>query len=82
MNRYSGLYLTDSNGKLEESLPANSDSQLWSLNSLGSNQYAVVNKATSRLIDDANVSRNAGNGMITWANNGGSNQEWILATAP
>jgi hypothetical protein len=77
-NVYNGLYLTDDgSGKLIQALPANNDSQLWSLKSSGGN-YLLRNKQTNKVIDDPNFDRSPNVGIITWSANGGQNQLWTI----
>jgi hypothetical protein len=77
-NVYNGLMLADTGGKLALQPAASVDSQLWTVSSLGSGLYTFANKATGRVADDAGVSNQQGNLMITWPANNGTNQNWSV----
>jgi hypothetical protein len=76
-NNSSGLYLTDVNGKLQQTTNANSATQLWSLN-LVSGGFVIQNRATGNVIDDPELSRSPGTGIITAPSNNGVSQTWIV----
>jgi hypothetical protein len=75
---FSGLYLTDANGALQQVTQNNSPSQLWTLNAVASGVYTLTNVSTGRVIDDPGFSRNQGTGIITFSATGGQNQNWII----
>jgi len=77
-NVYNGLMLTDAAGNLVMQPMTSDPTQRWTIAPAGSGSYTLINKATGRLADDAWVSKEQGNKMITWPANGGANQNWTL----
>ncbi|WP_344658716.1 beta-galactosidase [Catenulispora subtropica] len=42
------------------------------------NAYTLTNRASGKVLDDANASTTPGNQLIQWTANGGTNQQWRL----
>jgi Ricin-type beta-trefoil lectin domain-like/Glycosyl hydrolases family 28 len=77
-NVSSSMLLADGGGKLQQFWKSDDASQLWSISALGSGLYTFTNKSTGKMIDDPNLSKQQGVGMITWPANGGQNQLWAM----
>jgi hypothetical protein len=74
---YSQLWLKDGNGKAQLDWYGNSTVKHWILQAAPGG-FLIRNKGTGLLLDDAYCSLDQGNGVITWAANGGSNQIWAI----
>lgn len=78
-NVFSGLYLTDVNGILQQVLQNNKTSQLWTLKVVNSTLgYTLTNVSTRRLITDPNYSKSSGIGITTAAPDNGRDQFWPI----
>jgi hypothetical protein len=77
-NLFSGLYLADVNGVLQQVLQNNKQSQLWVLKTVSSGAYTITNLSTRRLIEDPSFSKSSGRGIATWVATGGNNQNWVI----
>lgn len=77
-NVFSGLYLTDVNGVLQQTLQNNKSSQLWTLKAVSTGIYTLTNSSTQRLIEDPNFSKSSGTGIVTWAATGRTNENWAI----
>lgn len=78
MNDFSGMYLTDVNGQAQEVTQNNADTQKWALQAAPGSSYILVNKSTGKVLDDSGRATWNDNPMITWAANGGTNQNWVI----
>jgi hypothetical protein len=78
-NVFSGLYLTDVNGILQQVLQNNKTSQLWTLKAVNSTLgYTLTNVSTRRLITDPNYSKSSGIGITTATPDNGRDQFWPI----
>jgi hypothetical protein len=78
---FSGLYLADVNGQLQQVAQNNGSSQLWTVKATASGIYTLTNVSTGRVIDNPASSTKQGTGMITYSANGGQNQNWAIKAA-
>jgi hypothetical protein len=77
-NVFSGLYLTDVNGELQQVVQNNSGSQLWKVRAVSPGVFTLTNAATGKVIDNPKFSKTQGVGIITWPANNGPNQNWTI----
>jgi hypothetical protein len=77
-NVFSGLYLTDVNGALQQVLQTNDSSQLWTVKTITPGVYTLTNVASAMVIDDPKFNMDQGTPIITWSANGGANQSWLI----
>jgi hypothetical protein len=67
--------------QLDQRTYSGATSQQWQLGTVAGGYYTLINRATGQLADVNGASQTQGATVLSWASNGGSNQQWQLQIA-